>query len=80
MEHVQVLVKIRQGLWDVRGAVVLRLKELPGLGLGGALQVGPAFPHLLQLLLDHRPELRLLLDQLLSLLHISDMLFGLPLQ
>lgn len=44
------------------------LKELAGFGLGGALQILPALPDLLQLLPDHRPELRLLLDQLLALL------------
>ncbi|TNN65921.1 hypothetical protein EYF80_023921 [Liparis tanakae] len=44
------------------------LKELAGFGLGGALQVLPAFPDLLQLPPDHRAELRLLLDQMLALL------------
>ena len=44
------------------------LKELTGFGLGGALQILPALPDLLQLLPDHWAELRLLLDQLLPLL------------
>lgn len=44
------------------------LKELAGFGLGGAFQILPAFPDLLQLLPDHRAELWLLLDQLLALL------------
>lgn len=44
------------------------LEELAGFGLGGALQVLPALPDLLQLLPDHRAELGLLLDELLALL------------
>lgn len=44
------------------------LEELACFGLGGALQVLPALPDLLQLLTHHRAELRLLLDELLALL------------
>lgn len=44
------------------------LEELPSFGLGGALQILPALPDLLQLPPDHRAELRLLLDQMLTLL------------
>lgn len=46
-------------------------KELAGLGFSRALQVGPALSNLLQLLLNNWTKLRLLLDQLLTLLEIE---------
>ena len=62
----QLAVQVRVAL-DRRLRLVV-LKELPRLGLCGPLQVGPALPDLLQLLLHHRPQLWLLLDQVLALL------------
>lgn len=44
------------------------LQQLPGFGLGGGLQLGPAFPDLHHLLPHGFRQLRLLLDQLLAFL------------
>lgn len=61
---VQALVALHQ---QIR---LVGLEELPGFGLGGALQVLPTLPDLVQLPPHHRAELRLLLDQLLALLQV----------
>lgn len=62
----ELVVEVRVALHSRLGLVVL--EELAGLGLGRALQVGPALSDLLQLLLNDRTQLWLLLDQLLTLL------------
>lgn len=67
------LLQVRELVVQVRVALHRRLrlvvlKELTGLGLGRDFQVGPALSDLLQLLLNNRTELRLLLDELLTLL------------
>jgi len=62
----ELIVQVGEALHRRLGLVVL--EELAGLGLGGALQVGPALSDLLQLLLNHWTQLWLLLDQLQTLL------------
>lgn len=69
LEHAEVLVQIGECVrWNICGSVVLCLEQLTSFGLGGALQMCPAFSHLFQLLLHHGPKLWLLLDQILALL------------
>lgn len=62
----ELVVKVRVALHRRLWLVVL--EELTGLGLGRDFQVGPALSDLLQLLLNDGSELRLLLDELLTLL------------
>lgn len=62
----ELVVKVRVALHRRLRLVVL--EELTGLGLGGDFQVRPALSDLLQLLLNDGSELRLLLDELLTLL------------
>ena len=71
----ELVVEVRVALHRRLGLVVL--KELARLGLGGALQVGPALSDLLQLLLDDRTQLRLLLDQLQALLETESQVYPL---
>lgn len=70
----ELVVQVREALHRRLRLVVL--KELASLGLGGALQVGPALSDLHQLLLDHRPQLGLLLDQFLTLLELGNELMS----
>ncbi len=72
----RLLLQVGELVVEVRVALHCRLrlvilKELAGLGLGRALQVGPALSDLLQFLLNDWTQLRLLLDQLLTLLAIE---------
>lgn len=66
----ELVVQVRVALHRRLGLVVL--EELTGLRLGRDFQVGPALSDLLQLLLNDGPELRLLLDELLTLLETRD--------
>lgn len=71
------LLQVRELVVQVRVALhrwlrLVVLKELTGLRLGRDFQVGPALSDLLQLLLNDGPELRLLLDELLTLLETRD--------
>lgn len=67
------LLQVRELVVQVRVALhgrlrLVVLKELTGFGFGRDFQVGPALSDLLQLLLNDGTELRLLLDELLTLL------------
>lgn len=69
----RLLRQVRELVVEVRVALHRRLRlvvleELTGLRLGRDFQVGPALSDLLQLLLNDGTELRLLLDELLTLL------------
>lgn len=71
------LLQVRELVVQVRVALHCRLrlvvlKELTGFGLGRNFQVGPALSDLLQLLLNDGTELRLLLDELLTLLETGN--------
>lgn len=62
----ELLVQLSEALHQLVG--LAGFKELPRLGLGGALQLGPALPDLTQLLPHRGRQLWLLLHQLLALL------------
>ena len=62
----ELLVQLREALHQLVG--LAGLKQLPRLGLSGALQLRPALPDLAQLLPHRGRQLWFLLHQLLALL------------
>lgn len=71
------LLQVRELVVEVRVALhcwlrLVVLKELAGLCLGCDFQVGPALSDFFELLLNDWTQLRLLLDQLLTLLETKN--------